>query len=285
MITFARRNLKLFFRDKSSVFFSLLAVFIIIGLYVLFLGETVMQGLEGVPGGRFLMDSWIMAGLMAVTSVTTTMGAVGVVVDDKAKGIAKDFQTSPLRRTTLVGGYLISTIVVGVIMTLVALVLAELYIVGSGGEFLPWGNLFKVLALIILSTCSSGALMFFLVSFFKTQNSFGVASTVLGSLIGFLMGIYVPIGVLPGAVQTVIKLFPISHAAALFRQVFMEVPLQASFAGAPLETVDGFQTSLGVVYQLGGSTVGFWTSILILIVTALVFFALGVWRMMGPRKA
>jgi len=35
MITFALRNLKLFFRDRASVFFSLLAVFIIIGLYVL----------------------------------------------------------------------------------------------------------------------------------------------------------------------------------------------------------------------------------------------------------
>ena len=97
MIIFARRNLKLFFRDRAAVFFSLLAVFIIIGLYVLFLGETVMGNLEGVSGGRFLMDSWIMAGLMAVTSVTTTMGAVAVVVDDRAKGIAKDFHTSPLK--------------------------------------------------------------------------------------------------------------------------------------------------------------------------------------------
>nr|NLJ02159.1 ABC transporter permease [Bacillota bacterium] len=78
MITFAKRNLKLFFRDRASVFFSLLAVFIIIGLYVLFLGDMVMMDLEGIPGARFLMDSWIMAGLMAVTSVTTTMGALGI---------------------------------------------------------------------------------------------------------------------------------------------------------------------------------------------------------------
>ena len=284
MITFAMRNLKLFFRDRAAVFFSLLAVFIIIGLYVLFLGDMVMSDLDGVSGGRFLMDSWIMAGLMAVTSVTTTMGAVGVVVDDKAKGIAKDFYTSPLKRTTLVGGYLISTIVVGVIMSMVALVLAELYIVGSGGGFLPWKNLLEVLGLIILSTMASGAMMFLIVSFFKTQNSFGVASTVLGTLIGFLMGIYVPIGVLPSAVQTVIKTFPISHAAALFRQVFMEVPMAISFAGAPPEMVEGFQTMLGVTYQLGGGTMSFLGSIMILAVTAILFFVLGVWRMLLPPK-
>ena len=284
MITFAMRNLKLFFRDRAAVFFSLLAVFIIIGLYVLFLGDMVMSDLDGVSGGRFLMDSWIMAGLMAVTSVTTTMGAVGVVVDDKAKGIAKDFYTSPLKRTTLVGGYLISTIVVGVIMSMVALVLAELYIVGSGGGFLPWKNLLEVLGLIILSTMASGAMMFLIVSFFKTQNSFGVASTVLGTLIGFLMGIYVPIGVLPSAVQTVIKTFPISHAAALFRQVFMEVPMAISFAGAPPEMVEGFQTAVGVIYQIGDGTVSFLGSMMFLVATTVLFFGLGVWRMLVPPK-
>jgi len=285
MTTFAIRNLKLFFRDRAAVFFSLLAVFIIIGLYVLFLGDVVLGDLQGVPSGRFLMDSWIMAGLMAVTSITTTMGAVGIVVDDRAKGISKDFHTSPLKRTTLVGGYLINTMIVGMIMTVVALVMAEIYIVASGGEFLPLGNLLKVLGLIFLSTMASGSLMFFLVSFFKTQNAFGVASTVLGTLIGFLMGIYVPIGALPGSVQTVIKFFPISHAAALFRQVFMEVPLSISFAGAPEQVVNNFQATLGVIYRLGDTTVSSLASILILVATAALFFVLGVWRMLLPPKS
>ena len=34
MLAFANRNLKVFFRDKTAVFFSLLAVFIVLGLYV-----------------------------------------------------------------------------------------------------------------------------------------------------------------------------------------------------------------------------------------------------------
>ena len=38
------RNLKLFFRDRMAVFFSLLAVFISITLYVLFLSSTMMDG-------------------------------------------------------------------------------------------------------------------------------------------------------------------------------------------------------------------------------------------------
>ena len=280
MITFALRNLKLFFRDRASVFFSLLAVFIIIGLYVLFLGDTVMADMEGVPAARFLMDSWIMAGLLAVTAVTTTMGAVGVVVEDRARGIAQDFQTSPIKRSTIVGGYLLSTLTVGVVMGLVALLLTELYIVANGGSILPIAGLVKVLGLILLSTTVSGAILFFLVSFFKTQNAFGVASTVVGTLIGFLMGIYVPLGVLPPSVQTAIKFFPISHAACLFRQVLMEVPMNLAFAGAPGAVLEEFQTMMGVVFRFGDSAVSPWVSLLILVVTALVFFTLGVWRML-----
>lgn len=77
MITFAKRNLLVFFKDKSSVFFSLFAVFIIIGLYALFLGDMMAEQVAGLENGRFVMDSWISAGLIAITPVTSTMGALG----------------------------------------------------------------------------------------------------------------------------------------------------------------------------------------------------------------
>ena len=61
MWAMTKRNLKVFFRDRSSVFFSLLAVFIIIALYAVFLGDTITGGMEDVEGIDFLMNSWIIA--------------------------------------------------------------------------------------------------------------------------------------------------------------------------------------------------------------------------------
>ena len=90
MFNLAVRNMKLYFRDKTSVFFSLLGVLVIIGLYIIFLGEQVQGSLGDLPGARFLMDSWIMSGVIAVTSITTTMGAFGQMVDDKVKKNYKD---------------------------------------------------------------------------------------------------------------------------------------------------------------------------------------------------
>ena len=46
-----------------SVFFSLLAVFIIIGLYALFLGDVWVNSFTDMTGVRYLMNTWILAGL------------------------------------------------------------------------------------------------------------------------------------------------------------------------------------------------------------------------------
>lgn len=276
MIGFAKRNLLIFFRDKAAVFFSLLAVFIIIGLYALFLGDVWVSGFEGMSGVRYLMDSWIMAGLLAVTSVTTTMGAFGIMVDDKTKKIIKDISSSPLKRGKIAGGYILSSYLIGCIMSFITLALAEIYVVANGGELLEPAALAKVAGLILLSTLSSTSLMLFMVSFFKSSNAFGTASTVLGTVIGFLTGIYLPIGQLPEAVQWVVKLFPVSHSAALFRQVMMADPLSVTFAGAPDAAVEGFKVMTGVVYQIGDKEVSPLASVAVLIATAAVFYGLSV---------
>ena len=284
MIGMAKRNLKLFFRDKSAVFFSLLAVFIIIGLYALFLGDVWTGSMEGVPGVRVLMDSWILSGLLAVTSVTTTMGAFGIMVDDKAKKITKDFAASPIGRGRLAGGTILSSFTVGVIMTLVALVIVQGYILIEGGAFLGVIPLLKVIGLVLLATFTNTSLVLFLVSFFRSANAFATASTVLGTLIGFVTGIYLPVGQLPDAVGWIVKLIPVSHAAVLFRQVMMAGPMETSFAGAPASAVAEFEEMMGVSFHFGDTLLPAYASVLILFGTAAVFYPLAVWNLTRKRR-
>ncbi len=278
------RNLRIFFRDRTSVFFSLLAVFIIIGLYILFLGDVWTGSLQGMSGTRFLMDSWIMAGLLAVTSMTTTMGAFGIMVEDKVRKISKDFYSSPIKRSTLTSGYIVGSYIIGIIMTLITLLLAEIYIVSFGGSLLSTGALFKVIGILLLSALTNTSIILFIVSFFKSTNAFATASTIIGTLIGFLTGIYMPIGQLPNAVQWVIRLFPVSHSAALLRQVMMEAPLSNTFSGAPAEAAAQFRLFMGVDLNFGDTTVSPVLSIGILLVTTVVFFVLSICSLSRKKK-
>lgn len=284
MKSLIKRNLLNFFRDRSSVFFSLLSVFIIIGLYVLFLGDVLSSSMEGSPGVRYLMDSWIMAGLLAVTPTTTVLGAMGIMIEDKQNKLYKDFSASPLKRSSLACGYIISGFIISLILTLITLVLAEGYIVMNGGELLTLASLLKVLGLIILDVLSSGFIMFFMVSFFKSMNAFSTASTIVGTLIGFLTGVYIPIGNLPETVQSVVKIFPPSHAAVLFRKIMMEQAEMVTFNGAPNSAIVEFNQSLGVTFMLGNKEMSMLTSILYIIAVTAMFFILTMRRINKKEK-
>lgn len=283
MTGFAVRNLKVFFKDRAAVLFSLFAVFVIIGLYALFLGDVWVSGNADIPGVRYLMDSWIMAGLLSVTSVTTTMGAFGTMVADKVDKISKDFTASPISSRSIAGGYVLSAILIGIIMSLITFVLAEIYIVASGGALMNAITALKTVGMIVLSTVTNTSLVLFIVSFFESANAFAAASTVIGTIIGFITGIYLPVGELSEGVQMVVKCFPVSHAAALFRQIMMEAPMSESFAGAPAPVVEEFKQMMGVTFKFGDTTVTPTTSILILLGSAAVFYALAIVNLSRKR--
>ena len=266
-----RRNLRLYFRDKAAVFFSMLGVIIIIALYLLFLGDVWALSLEGVAGVKPLMNSWIMAGVVAVTGVTAGMGALGVMVDDRAKGISRDFVVSPLRPSAVVGGYVLSTYVVSVLMSLFAYVLGEVFILLSGGALPDLAQLLEVLGVVLLNSFLCAAFVYLVVSAFRSSSAFAAASTIIGTFSGFLMGIYLPMGQLPSAIQWVVKLFPMSHAGALLRQAMMNQAMAVSFSGAPEAAVAEFEKTMGVRFVVGDWTVPLWGHVAYILAGAAVF--------------
>lgn len=283
MIALTKRNLKAFYRDRPAVLFSFLASLIIIGLYVLFLGDVYTSDFGEMANAREIMDNWVMAGLLATTSFTTTMGAFGIMVNDKAQKISKDFYSSPVSRRSLAGGYVLSALILGFVTSVMTLCLAEIYIAANGGVLLSLHAMLKVLILILLADITNVAIMFFITSFFASNNAFSTAGTVMGTLIGFITGIYLPIGMLPEAVQWVVKLFPTSHAAALLRQTMMEGAMSESFVNVPEQYLVDFKHTLGVTFRFGTQEVGSNANIVILLVSAIVFFALAVMKLSKKR--
>ncbi len=282
-----KRNIKVYFRDKISVFFSFLSILIIIVLYALFLGSIQVRAIEEtagkVAGARFMVDSWIMAGIIAVSSITVALGSLGTMVDDQHKKILRDFIVAPIKRRQIVASYIITTFIITLMIGIFTLVIAQLYIVISGGEFISLIQLVKVLGIMLLCVFSSASLMFFVASFIKTTNAFATLSTIIGTMIGFLAGIYVPMGILPQAVQSVIKFVPISHGAALLRQVLMERPLEMVFEGAPPSVMQSYMEFNGVVFKAGDNELSALAMILILAGSGVLFFGLSLIRAVRMR--
>lgn len=274
------RNTKVFFRDRMAVFFSFLSVIIIIMLYALFLGETNVNSIQSQVGGaegvRWLVDTWIMAGILVVSTITVTLGVFGIMVKDQEEKRLAGFLVAPVGRSQIVMGYLFSAWLISTIMAVLAFVLGQIVIVADGGQILAFISILKVLGLIVLNVFSSSAIVFFLIGFIKSTSGFSSLSAILGTLIGFITGIYIPIGVLPAFVQTITKIVPATHGTVLMRQVFMEDASAKVFAGAPAGVISDFNQNMGSVMMIGGQEVSALVMIAVLIFSGLIFFGLSV---------
>lgn len=284
MISFVSRNLKVFFRDKTAVFFSLLAVLIVLGLYIFFLGDVWIDSFPNIKGVKNLMNCWIIAGLIGVTSVTANMGAFGTMIEDKSKNKIKDFYVSPIKKSKIVGGYIISSFIVGSMMSVVTLIISQIYLVYSGVYVLNFKELTEVFLIILMTSLSNSAMILFIVSLFSSEKAFSTASTIVGTLIGFITGIYLPISMLPDSVQIIVKLFPTSHGISILRQIFMKKQMDISFADVPTNYINEFKESMGVVYYINDKLVSNTTSIFILIASTIIFFSLAVLILYKKKK-
>ncbi len=283
MINLGMRNLKIYLRDGGGVFFSFLGILIIIGLYVLFLGNGMKEEVVGLPEGGLMVDSWVMAGIIAVASVTTSLGACGVMVDDKVKKNGKDLLSAPLKRYQIVGGYVFSACLIGLLMCIMTFAAAEIYLVASGCTLPAPLTMLKIMGVIILAVLSSGSMVLFITSFLKTNGAFSNVSIIIGTLIGFLTGMYLPVGTLSENVQWLIKCFPASSACVLLRQLMMEETMKVSFEGVPAEIIEGFEQEMGVVFTYGSTTGTAGLHIAVLAATAVIFFTLAILNI--SRKA
>ena len=284
MISFVSRNLKVFFRDKTAVFFSLLAVLIILGLYIFFLGDVWVDSFPNIKGVKNLMNCWIIAGLIGVTSVTANMGAFGTMIEDKSKNKIKDFYVSPIKKSKIVGGYIISSFIVGSMMSVVTLIISQIYLVYSGVDVLNFKELTEVFLIILMTSLSNSAMILFIVSLFSSEKAFSTASTIVGTLIGFITGIYLPISMLPDSVQIIVKLFPTSHGISILREIFMKKQMDISFADVPTNYINEFKESMGVVYYINDKLVSNTTSVFILIASTIIFFFLAVLILYKKKK-
>lgn len=284
MISFVSRNLKVFFRDKTAVFFSLLAVLIVLGLYIFFLGDVWVDSFPNIKGVKNLMNCWIIAGLIGVTSVTANMGAFGTMIEDKSKNKIKDFYVSPIKKSKIVGGYIISSFIVGSMMSVVTLIISQIYLVYSGVDVLNFKELTEVFLIILMTSLSNSAMILFIVSLFSSEKAFSTASTIIGTLIGFITGIYLPISMLPDSVQIIVKLFPTSHGISILRQIFMKKQMDISFADVPTNYINEFKESMGVLYYINDKLVSNTTSVFILIASTIIFFFLAVLILYKKKK-
>ncbi len=288
MFAMIKRYLLVYLRDRISVFFSLLSIIITVGLYILFLSKLQIDSIKSIFGNSIPDDiiaknvhTWIISGLLSIIPATSSLGTLGTVVFDREKKRIQDYVVSPQNRFLYPAASIFSACTIGLMMSLIAFVLYGIYMYIDCGIYFGIQDYIKSVLLILYASILSSTLMGFFISFLRTGSSFSTLSIIVGTLIGFLTGIYVPVGILPTGIQYIVKFFPFSHISILFRDLLMKEPLKQMINAVgnidvPVETmVNEYKELYGIEFTIGNHTISNVESIIyilfIIIISSILF--------------
>lgn len=283
------RSLKIFLKDKASVFFSLLAPLIVLGLYLLFLGDIQMDGIktafEGAPIDDKLLksfvDSWMLAGVVSVACVTVSFSVQGITVQDREKGVLNDMLASPISRGIIDLSYLISNFVVTLCICLIVLAVAFVYVAITGWT-LSFVDVVLLIALTVMSVLSASVISTLVGLAFRTSSQHSAFVGIISAVIGFVMGAFMPLSAFPEGVQYVTLFVPATYSAALYRNLFMRGALEKIDAALP-GAEDGLKGSFSMELDFFGKTIG--ADMQAVIFAAFIALTLAAWIAIAVAKA
>lgn len=222
MVTMAKRNLRLYFHNKATVFFSLMGAWIAFGLYLIFLQKNMQDAWSGTSHPEKMLDQWIMGGTLAVASITTVWTGIARLVRDRESHKLDDFLLTDTSLFRLNLGYVLSSTLIGVIMQVAVYLLMALYFAWQDNlAFATLDQLLKLFALMVLSSLLSAFVGLVLVQFIQSTEVVDRLGVIIGTASGFLVGVYMPIGNLPDSAQTLIKCTPWAYVASAYRRILI----------------------------------------------------------------
>ena len=241
MLALLKRNFILYFRNRSGVFFSLLGALISFLLYIIFLQKNLTDAWSQLPDNTNLLNNWLMGGTLAVTGITTSFTALTQMVQDRENQVDQDLFLTDLGSWGLQVSYLISSIVISFVMQVFMFAVMGLYFKESP----VISHLPEIALIMLLSSLLSSLINILLIYRFQSVDSLGKLATIVGTSSGFLVGTYVPIGVLPDFAQIIMKCTPATYIASLYRQILMKEPLETTFTGNS-SLLKEFQEKMGI---------------------------------------
>lgn len=234
ILGFTKRNFLMFYKDKAIFFFSLLAQFIIIFLYVLFLKDTyidsIYSSIESISAITNsisrkdvvdLVNSWFVSGLVGTSFVTVCMNALSPMISDKEKKIDYDLLSSPTKNSNIILGYFLGAFLNTLLISTFFLTIGYIIVGCFGNIHTDALSVFISYVLCLFGSASSTLIMMIFVNFFKKISPFTAFSGIVSASIGFLCGAYMPMGSLGNFVQNFSSLLPAPHITGLFRNYLM----------------------------------------------------------------
>lgn len=291
------RNVKVYIRDKGAVFFSFLSALIVICLMVFFLGDMNIDGIaelldafsygekeENIKNAELLVLAWTSAGILSINAVTVSLAVYSGMIKDRVNGRLNAIYTAPINRLKITLSYIASAWTASVLVCVLTLGITEVYGIVSGMAPYTFMEHVQLLGMIMVNSFAYASLMYPLALLAKTEGAWSGFGTVIGTLVGFLGGIYIPIGSLADSISGMMKCTPIIYGTSMFREIMTKSILDSTFEGVPVDIVDEYCEIMGIQLKVADYTLTLRDEWLILLACGIIFLVIGMCLLKYEKK-
>lgn len=272
-----RRNMRLYFSNKSNIFFSMLAMIILVSLHFIVFRKMNSDNLLslGLPveekWSLWFSDCLMLSALIPVGATTISLTSISQLVIDKERKTINDFYITPINKNILLCSYLFSSFAIGAMVLIGLIVFIEIYLLVIYGISFTLTQIILILGVAGLSLILANSFILLLISFIKREQAVGAVGSIVGTLIGFVCGAYIPVGVLGDTIAKIFISIPFLPLTAISRQIFFmnvsSTGLTEEMLGGELAKKYGYELFFGDT-QLSNST------LILMIVGYIVLFSI-----------
>ncbi len=291
-----KRHILVLFRNKIRMFFTVMAPLIIFAVYILFLRDLELTSVQSAINQlnseqgfnlnyqdykkviETVVDSWMLSGIIAISTITVSLQTNNIIVNDKENGVNRDFASSPIGKGVLIASYFLYNFIVTVIICIIFLAICFIYLASLNEFVLSFGDILQILGVLLYSSVSSVLFTVFICSFIKRDATMGSVIMIFSTAVGFIMGAYMPLGMMPDWVGNICGFFPGTYTCALLRYAFLSPPINglsaqlASVAGGS-ELFSAVSENFGFNLKFFGNSVNPSYQTLVLGVFSLILIA------------
>ena len=233
-----KRHFLVFFKNKIRVFYTLMVPIIILLVYICFLRalelstvENILYQLEVQPNTELkqyiniLVDSWMLSGIIALSTITISIQTNNIIINDKENGVNRDFSSSPIKKSLLIGSYFLFNFVVTLLICVVVLFVCLIYLAIMGEFVVTFTDFILMLACLAFSCITSTLFTVLICSFIKHESTLASIIASISAVAGFLIGAYMPLTMFPPILRNVCCFIPSTYSCNLMRFSFMNTPI------------------------------------------------------------
>ena len=279
MFALFRRNLKIYFSNIPAVFMSCLGALISFFIYIGFLQNNLRSNWQQLPNVTKMLDLWMIAGIVAVSGITTAFQALGQQVSDRETRADADFELTGISRFAENFAYILSGTTVSFFMQIITFIVMAMYFSLVDHISIPQSALLPGLLYILVGAIAATLLDEIIVLFMHSSTTFSRLSAVLGAAAGFAVATYLPYGILVSGAQSLVKLVPSSYEAAALRYFL----LKQTLATFPANVKRHLTNYLGIQFKMNNWRLN--NMLVLLLMIAILILVIGLLSFVTDRRS